>query len=112
MKQQSATSPVRRHASEPSGVPRRATSPITRQFILFFILFFIYLGAGVLMLNTGPVVRGLVDPWTRLNASVAAAITNAAGIKTRAEGTSVGSGSAMLSILPGCNGVEALLILA
>jgi len=80
------------------------------QSIRFFVLFFVYLGIGALVLQTDSFRRGFVDPWTRLNASAAAVVTGSPGIEMEFEGVSVGVAGARLVVLPGCNGMEAVLI--
>jgi exosortase H (IPTLxxWG-CTERM-specific) len=81
------------------------------QLVRFFILFFVYLGSGALVMQADTVKREFVEPWTRLNASAAAIITGRPGVDVESTGVSVGMGGARLTILPGCNGVEAVLIL-
>ena len=85
---------------------RRAEVQLTR----FFIFFFVYLGIGAFVLQVDSFKRGFVDPWTRLNASAAAVVTGSPGIEVDSTGISVGNGGSRLTVLPGCNGMEAVLI--
>jgi exosortase H (IPTLxxWG-CTERM-specific) len=77
----------------------------------FLFLFVIYLVGGSLLLSAPWVKASLVEPWTRLNATGAAALARSIGIDALAEGTQVSYGPGSLSILVGCNGAEAALIL-
>lgn len=76
----------------------------------FLLMFVVYLVAGVVLLDLEWVRHWLVDPWTRLNAAGAAALSNALGVVTTAAGTQLFVGNASLNILDGCNGAQAVLI--
>ncbi|HKQ60631.1 MAG TPA: exosortase H [Candidatus Polarisedimenticolaceae bacterium] len=78
----------------------------------FLLRFAVYLVAGSLVLAIPWVDARLVAPWTRFNAAASAAVARMVGIDARADGTEVSYGSGTLNVLTGCNGVEALLILA
>lgn len=77
----------------------------------FLLLFVVNVIAGGFLLSLPWVQSGLVDPWTRLNASGTAAIARLVGIDAQAQATQVLYGPGSLEIVVGCNGVEALLIL-
>ena len=95
------------------GEPPPATAKRKGEPGLFrlFVLFFVYMGVGALVLDVGVVKRALVDPWTRFNVTAASTLATWVGVDTVADGTMARSGPAMLDILDGCNGVHALLIL-
>ncbi len=77
----------------------------------FLLLFVVYLVGGSLLLSAPWVKAGFVEPWTRVNATGAAALARSIGVEALADGTQISYGQGSLSILVGCNGVEALLIL-
>ena len=75
------------------------------------MLFLVYLAAGNVLFFVPAVKAGAIDPWTRINAAMSAAIASAFGVESHAAGTEVTSGQATLDVKQGCNGVHALLVL-
>lgn len=78
----------------------------------FIILFVVFILAGNFSLAIPFVDTRLIEPWTQANASAAAGLTRLFGMDADSAGMSLTAGSARLSVKKGCNGVEALIILA
>ncbi len=80
-----------------------------RTFALKLAAYFIL---GHFLFLIPPINRGLVEPWTVLNARWAAAIANRIETGYVAEGQSVQAGAARLSVELGCNGIDAFTLCA
>jgi exosortase H (IPTLxxWG-CTERM-specific) len=94
---------------DPPG-PKEARPPgIPLRFIILFVLFIL---AGNFSLAIPFVDARLIEPWTQANASAAAGLTRLFGMDTDATGMLLTAGAARLSVKKGCNGVEAVIILA
>jgi exosortase H (IPTLxxWG-CTERM-specific) len=98
---------VRRRKGAPRGGRNLDRPNVTR----FLLLFVVNVVVGGFLLSFAWVQAGLVDPWTRLNASATAGIARLMGVEAQAQATQVFYGSGSLQIVVGCNGVEAVLIL-
>jgi exosortase H (IPTLxxWG-CTERM-specific) len=78
----------------------------------FVILFVVFILIGNFSLEIPFVDGRLIEPWTVANASAAAGLTRLFGMDAGADGMTLTSGTATLSVKKGCNGVEAVIILA
>jgi len=95
----------------PTG-PRRGTSRSRELPLRFILLFVFYLLVGNFSLAIPIVDNKFIEPWTNANATAAAGLSRLFGTQTRASGMTLISGPVSLSVKKGCNGVEALIILA
>jgi exosortase/archaeosortase family protein len=76
-----------------------------------WLLFAVYIGVGVAVLDTKPITLWLVGPWTRASVAATARVAGAIGVNTRVVGTVVQIGPKSLNVLHGCDGVHEALIL-
>ena len=91
----------------------KASSPsVTRGPGRFVLFFFIYLAVGSILIGLWPVKDYLVQPWTRVNVILSAALCQMIGIDVVSAGTNLRVPGMTLNVLDGCNGVFALLIFA
>jgi exosortase H (IPTLxxWG-CTERM-specific) len=79
--------------------------------VWFVVLFVVYMIVGVVLLDLAFIKEWLIEPWTRFNATAAAAFAGWIGIDTTASGTSVRLATTELEVADDCNGVQAVLIL-
>jgi exosortase/archaeosortase family protein len=93
--------PSSNNASQPH------SSPGPGRFVVFF---FIYLAVGSVLIGFWPVKDYLVQPWTRVNVILSAALSQMIGIDVVSAGTNLRVPGMTLNVLDGCNGVFALLI--
>jgi len=89
-----------------------SSSRVTQGPGRFVIFFFIYLAVGSVLIGLWPVKDYLVQPWTRVNVILSAALSRMIGIDVVSVGTNLLVGGMTLNVLDGCNGVFALLIFA
>jgi exosortase H (IPTLxxWG-CTERM-specific) len=82
------------------------------QFRAFALKFGAYFILGHFFFLIPPVTRTLVVPWTTLNARWAAALANQFETGYVAQGESVQTGTARVSVELGCNGVDAFCLCA
>ena len=76
------------------------------------MFFFLYLAVGSVLIGLWPVKDYLVQPWTRINVILSAALSQMIGIDVVSAGTNLRVPEMTLNVLDGCNGVFALLIFA
>ena len=84
-----------------------------RKIALFLGMFAVYIVAGHALKALPPVERGFVDPWTRANVRLAASLASPWADGASAHGTRLrATGTSDLDAREGCDGINALLILA
>ncbi len=85
---------------------------LDRRQLLFLLRFAILLIVLFVLIWLAPVDRHVVAPFTRGLAHVSAALLNLFGERVRALGTVIQGSAFAVDIKGGCNGVEAMLLLA
>jgi exosortase H (IPTLxxWG-CTERM-specific) len=84
---------------------------LNRKQVLFIAKFVALLVAFYLFLSWRPIDEGIVSPFTRGIANVAAALLRLGDPAVAARGTALTSGAFAVEVKNGCNGVEATLLL-
>jgi exosortase H (IPTLxxWG-CTERM-specific) len=80
--------------------------------IRFVLLLGLYLLIGNFALAVPLVDHGLIEPWTKANTAAAGGLAGLIGMEPEVNGTILTSSDAVLNVKKGCNGVEAVIILA
>ena len=95
----------------PAGSASEAVLPpaIPVRFVLLFAGFILI---GNFCLAIPFLDSRVIEPWTKANALAAARCTRLFGMDAAADGMDLTSGEARLGVKKGCNGVEAVIILA
>jgi len=72
----------------------------------FGLIFGGCLAAAYALITTGPVNRGLIQPYLELSAKISAALLRALGFETIASGTAVASSEFVVWIKRGCDAID------